>query len=193
MNRVSISIATLFASCLAATAAAANPIDVAPASTAAEGLKPGIRTSYWYASFEHVDQFEKAMKDKQGWTPKPLVALDGCDGNGKLYEAGVIENYGIRGEGFLRFAAAGEYQLVAKSNDGIRLKVDGKLAIEDPAVHGDRMSKPAVVKVAAPGLVPFDFNYFQKKGGACLQLYWQGPGEDKLSLVPPAAFLHQPK
>lgn len=187
------SIGVLVAGCLAASVAVANPIEITPANVAAESLKPGIKSTYWYAPFEHVDQFEKAMKEKQGWTPNPLAALDDCGGNGKLYEAGVIENYGIRGEGFIRFAAAGEYQLVAKSNDGIRLKLDGKLAIEDPAVHGDRMSKPAVVKVAAPGLVPFDFNYFQKKGGACLQLYWQGPGEDKLSLVPPAAFLHQSK
>lgn len=174
-------------------AAAADPLEVAPATVSAEALKPGIRASYWYAAFEHVDQFEKLIKEKPGWTPQPIAALDDCGGNGKLYEAGVIENYGIRGEGFIKFPAAGEYQLVAKSNDGIRLKLDGKLALEDPKVHADRMSKPAVVKVSAPGLVPFDFNYFQKKGGACLQLYWQGPGEDKLSLVPPTAFLHQPK
>jgi len=176
-----------------AVGAAADTLEITPATVAADALKPGIRATYWYAAFEHVDQFEKLIKEKQGWTPKPIAALDDCGGNGKMYEAGVVENYGIRGEGFLRFAAAGEYQLVAKSNDGIRLNLDGKLAIEDPKVHADRMSKPAVVKVAAPGLVPFDFNYFQKKGGACLQLYWQGPGEDKLSLVPPAAFLHQPK
>lgn len=193
MNRIRTAIVTGFALLAFAAGAAANTLEVAPAAVSAETLKPGIRASYWYAPFEHVDQFEKAMKEKQGWTPKPIAALDDCAGSGKLYDAGVIENYGIRGEGFLRFAAAGEYQLVMKANDGIRLNVAGKLALEDPKVHGDRMSKPAVVKVSAPGLVPFDFNYFQKKGGACLQLYWQGPGEDKLSLVPPEAFLHQPK
>jgi hypothetical protein len=193
MNKIRNGIIAGMAALTLVSGAAAETLQVTPASIAAEALKPGIRVSYWYAPFEHVDQFEKLIGEKPGWTPKPIAALDGCDGNGKLYEAGVIENYGIRGEGFLRFPAAGEYQLVAKSNDGIRLKLDGKLALEDPKVHGDRMSKPAVVKVAAPGLVPFDFNFFQKKGGACLQLYWQGPGEDKLALVPASAFLHQPK
>lgn len=193
MNRITTGIAAAIAVLGFAAAAAADTLEIAPASVAAEALKPGIRVSYWYAPFEHVDQFEKLIAEKPGWTPKPVAALDDCGGNGNLYEAGVIENYGIRGEGFLRFAAAGEYQIVAKSNDGIRLKLDGKLALEDPKVHGDRMSKPAIVKLSAPGLVPFDFSYFQKKGGACLQLYWQGPGEEKLSLVPAAAFLHQPK
>lgn len=193
MNRITTGIFAALAGLALCSGAAAETLEVAPAATSTEALKPGIRVSYWYAAFEHVDQFEKLIAEKPGWTPKPIAALDDCGGSGKLYEAGVIENFGIRGEGFLRFAAAGEYQIVAKSNDGIRLKLDGKLALEDPKVHGDRMSKPAVVKVSAPGLVPFDFNYFQKKGGACLQLYWQGPGQDKLSLVPPEAFLHQPK
>ncbi|WP_162914665.1 PA14 domain-containing protein [Desertibaculum subflavum] len=193
MNGVTTAILATLTGLAFASGVAAAPMEVAPATVSAEALKPGIRVSYWYAAFEHVDQFEKLIAEKPGWTPKPLAALDDCGGNGKLYEAGVIENYGIRGEGFLRFGKAGEYQIVAKSNDGIRLKLDGRLALEDPKVHGDRMSKPAVVKVSAPGLVPFDFNYFQKKGGACLQLYWQEPGQDKLSLVPPEAFLHQPK
>lgn len=168
-----------------------EPITVATASVADDKLVPGIRASYWYAEFEHVDAFVKATGKKQGWTPTPIAALDKCDANGKLYEAGVIENYGIKGVGFIRFPKEGEWKVAAKSNDGIRLFLDGKLAIEDPAIHGDRMSKPITVTVPAAGLVPVEFFYFQKKGSACLQLHWQGPGETAMSIVPGAALANQ--
>ncbi len=168
-----------------------EPISVTTASVAEDKLTPGIRASYWYAEFEHVDAFVKVAEKKQGWTPAPIAALDKCDANGKLYEAGVIENYAIKGTGFVRFPKEGEWKVAMKSNDGIRVFLDGKLAIEDPAVHGDRMSKPISVTVPAAGLVPMEFFYFQKKGSACLQLHWQGPGEAAMSIVPGTALLHQ--
>lgn len=193
MSKIRSSIVATLAGLAFAFAAAAQTLEVTPATVPAEALKPGIRATYWYAVFRHVDEFEDVIRKKQGWTPAPIAALDSCDGNGKLYEAGVIENYGIRGEGFLNFPAAGEYQLAIHSNDGIRFKLAGKVVIEDPDVHSERMSLPAAIKVAKPGPVPFDFVYFQKKGGACLELFWQGPGESKFSVVPASVYLHQPK
>ncbi len=176
---------------LAGSAMAQTSLEVTPVEPPAD-VKPGVKVAYWYHEFEHVDQFEKYQQSKKGWTPKPLPALDQCDANGKLYEAGVVENYAIRGEGFIRFPAAGQWTVVAKSNDGIRLHLAGKMALQDPKIHGDRMTKPATVTVSAPGAVPFDFNYFQKKGSACLQLYWQAPGEAQPTLIPAAAFSHKP-
>jgi len=167
------------------------PFAVKIANVADDAVIPGVKVAYWYAEFDHVDKFAKLTTTKQGWSPKPIAAVNGCDANGKLFDAGVIENYGIKGSGFLRFPKEGEWKIAVKSNDGVRLWLDGTVAVNDPEVHGSRMSKPAVVTVPAAGAVPFEFLYFQKKGLACLEMHWQGPGDAALTAIPASAYVHQ--
>ena len=91
----------------------------------------------------------------------------------------------------MRFPRAGEYVLAFRSNDGVRLHLAGEFIVEDPDVHKDRYSDYVAVKVVKGGWVPLAITYFQRKGTATLEFYWQPPGTDEMVLVPAAAYGHK--
>jgi hypothetical protein len=70
--------------------------------------------------------------------------------------------------------------------------VDKLRVLDDPTAHPDRMTPTVAVKVPADGWYPLTVQYFQRRGGATLELFWQPPGAAGLSIVPPEALAHVP-
>ena len=170
-----------------------------PAALAAgmdgSGLQPGLIATYdyTYGGVRHLDEVPWDDITTSGWNPEPIPFLDHTFRNQDVFASGVEEKVVMFITGFIHLAQPGDYAFVAKSNDGVRVFIDGKQILEDPDVHRDRFSEPGTMTVGAPGWYPLDIQYFQCKGTAALSLYWQPPGTDNLVPVPADAYRHKPR
>jgi hypothetical protein len=178
---------------------ALEPVSVsgfAPEREIADGksLKPGLSAIYIYKFFRHIDEMPvqnpKSTKEKVG---KPIPVLNHHFGEkDMIFDSGVSQGVGIQMNGFLKFAEAGKYVMMALSNDGIRVEICGKDILMDPKVHSDRLSPQAVLNIPNPGWYPVMIQYYQRKGTAAIELRWKPPGEADFSVIPADAYAHEP-
>jgi hypothetical protein len=163
------------------------PAEIQPAD-----LSPGLETRIIDKLFSTINQMPEDVSFSKG---KPIAKLDyQYDGATPMFGTDRNQSIGLVISGFLKFDPAGRYEIKAKSNDGIRVKLADKIIIEDPDVHSDRFSSVAILDVPRSGFVPLRIQYFQRKGAACLQLYWKHPGSDHFDIIPEEAYwrTHQP-
>jgi hypothetical protein len=172
-------------------AAAQTSVTLKPAEAAPPDIKPGLSSHYVYGDFRHVDAMPSVEEARRSGRPgKPILQINQRSNTGELYESGVTQLFGIVMSGYIKLDAAGQYAFAAKSNDGIRVHLGGQRILDDPDIHSDRFSMPALVQVPAPGWYPIAVQYFQRKYTAALELHWQPPGKNDMSLVPAEAFGH---
>jgi alpha-D-xyloside xylohydrolase len=136
--------------------------------------KPGLRATYFSWGFREVTGRE--ITATLDWSGSP--------GGGRA------QFYGCHYEGFLVAPEEGEYELSLESDEGARLHLDCKLAIEHWGAH-TLAEKSARVRLAA-GPHPLKIEYYQVLGGAGLHFRWTPPGGRK-ALVPAWALEHEPK
>ncbi len=82
--------------------------------------------------------------------------------------------YGIRFTGKLEVKKEGEHTFRLASDDGSRIRIDGKTVVAQDGIHPPGTGKTAGVKLA-PGIHDFQLDYFQGGGGAELYVSWTGP------------------
>lgn len=152
-----------------------------------KGAAQGLAVEYIRILARHVDEIEVAGKGKPG---EPISMLDWNVGDGPVLTHEDDDGVAARISGFIKFEAAGDYMMAIQSNDGVRLTIGGKLIIDDPDVHMDRFSPNVTVQVPHAGWYPLYLLYFERKGTATLELYWQPPGADGFDFVPEEAFTH---
>lgn len=176
------------AALLPGTARAAGAVDPA-------GLQPGLIATYdyLYGNIRHLDEVPWEDITGSGWKAEPIPFLDHTFRNDDVFASGVREQVVMFITGYIHLAKPGDYAFVAKSNDGVRVFIDGAKVLEDPDVHRDRFSEPGTVTVTTPGWYQLDIQYFQRKGTAALSLYWQQPGTENLGPVPAEAYRHKPR
>jgi len=166
-----------------------------PPQPAEEPLRPGLSVLYFDNFFErHIKKLptgDKALK--KGKPGKPVLYLGHKFGFKNVFDSGRNRGVGMQMTGRLRFDRVGEYVFKANSNDGFRMFIDGRMILDDPTVHADRFSDPATVQIDAVGWYPLMIQYFQRKGTATLELYWQPPETGEFRVVPPEVFAHLPK
>jgi len=167
---------------------------IAPAEPQPKGdaLKPGLGVNYHFTLVRTIHQLLRYAEPRKGDIGKPLPQLNYHTGYGNTLTTKRNIGVGAKIYGFIKFDKPGVYQLKVHSNDGVRLSLAGKQVFEDGEVHSDEMSDPIPVKVDKPGWCSVLIWYFQRKGTATLELYWQPPGSDKSVLVPATAFAHLP-
>jgi len=156
-----------------------------------QSLNPGLSVLYFNRFVRHVGQLpEGKSAERAGRVGAPIPMLDHRFGKGEVFGSGRSRGVGLQLTGFIRFDAPGEYVLKARSNDGIRLYINGQMIFEDPTVHSDRFSPEGSVQVTTAGWYPLLIQYFQRKGTATLELYWQIPGADGFKIIPAEAYAH---
>jgi hypothetical protein len=173
-------------------AAAEHAIDPANPQPKAAALKPGLGVNYHFSLVRTIRQLRGYAEPRKGDVGKPLPQLNYHTGYGKVLTTDRNTGVGAKIHGFIKFDKPGVYQLKVHSNDGVQLYLSGKHIFEDPVVHSDEMSDPIPVRITTPGWYPLLIWYFQRKGTATLELYWQPPGSTESVLVPPSAFAHIP-
>ena len=159
-----------------------------------KALKPGLSAIYIYKFFRYIDQMPvldpKTTTEKTG---KPILFLNHSFGEEDMvFDSGVSRGIGIQMNGFLKFSEAGKYEMMALSNDGIRVEICRKPILVDPNVHSDRLSPKVVLDIPKPGWYPVMIQYFQRKGTAAIAMHWKLPGKSDFSIIPAEAYAHVP-
>lgn len=155
------------------------------------GSKPGLAVCYMYKLIRNVDEIAEWGKSIKCEPGESLPMLDYYGGAGKVLTSAQDDGVMARITGFIHLEKAGAYKFAFESNDGVRLKIDGKQIVEDPGVHDDRFSDLGTMEVAKPGWYPLSVDFFERKSTWTLRLLWRLPGvEGDLAPVPTAALAH---
>lgn len=86
------------------------------------------------------------------------------------------DNFSVRWSGDLQAVEAGEYSLRTRSDDGVRLWVDGVLRIDNWTLHAPTVDTTAPIYLGAGQRVAIVLEYQERAGGAVMQLGWLRPG-----------------
>jgi hypothetical protein len=161
----------------------------------AEGLQPGL--AVWYFDHPFVlnlnDLPQGEDRRKAGWGGPPIPYLNHQFGRSDVFDSGTNRGIAMELNGVIRLDKPGTYGFQANSNDGVRLAIGGQRLIDDASWHGDRLSQEAWLTISEPGWYALQILYFQRRGTATLQLYWQPPGTGTFAIVPAAALAHRPQ
>jgi len=163
-----------------------KPVDPQPA---AGTLQPGLAVNYVDVKARHVNEVEEAGEGEPG---PPLPQLNYQTGAGMVLTSDHADMIGARIRGFINFDQPGRWLMATQSNDGVRVRLDGKVVVEDPDVHADQFSMNAELNIATAGWYKLEVTYFERKNTSTLQLYWQRPGATEFEIVPAAAFGYLP-
>ena len=93
------------------------------------------------------------------------------------------DNFSVRWTGTVEAPVTGSYTFSTRSDDGVRLKLNGSTVIDDWNYHppSDRYSTP--VHLIAGSRTSVVLEYFEAGGGAEVSLHWQPPGQSR-SVIP---------
>lgn len=158
------------------------------------GLLPGLSVRYYNGRFRHIDQMPSGSREMQwGKAGNPIRVINHRFGTGNVFDSGTNQKVGVLMSGYIHFDSSGSYRLRARSNDGVRIWIGETVVVDDPDVHSDRVIDSQPLEIARAGWYPFKLKYFQNKGSATLELYWQPPGAREFAMVPEAAYGHHPQ
>lgn len=174
-----------------AVPAFAAPLTLKPADPqpSAGDLTPGLAVGYAYP--EEVRSLQQATsalgRARAGQPLKGLSYTDNTEGDLTLTSRSA-KKVAAAISGFIKFDAAGTYNVNVLSNDGIVLSIGGQQVALYDDVHACGPAGVQEVKVPSAGWYTLEATYFQRKGTACLMMDWDVSGS--MSPVPDAAFAH---
>jgi hypothetical protein len=84
-----------------------------------------------------------------------------------------VAGYALHFSGHIRVPRDGVYTFYTTSDDGSRLLVGAQVVVDNDGLHGARQRSGAVALCA--GWHPLTVTYFQRAGGAALQVQYSGP------------------
>jgi hypothetical protein len=141
---------------------AAEPID---------DLKPGLRASY-------------VSRDKDPSVTSTVPDLWQNHG-GAFRDSGMNDNFAATFAGYITVPKTGAYRFKLDTDDGGSLRIAGELVTANSA-----FGKSVGVIALEAGVHPIVASLEEGRGGAKIQVSWQGPGMEKLEPVPADAFGH---
>jgi len=167
-----------------------------PHTTRPSGRMPGFR----YGKTDAADLAHFLLRDRAGsarqvldyryfegeWTALPDFAAltPKAAGRAEEFDVGLAqrpENYGLEFRGTLRVDRDGEYTFHLTSDDGGRLEIDGRTAVDNDGVHAPTV-RTGVVTLAR-GDHPLRVTLFNGGNEAELDVELQGPGLDRQPLI----------
>lgn len=147
-----------------------------PPSDAGPGPTHGVRADYF-------DGFHDLVLTRT----EPAAALRFADGVAPHAKLRPVL-YSVRFSGTVEVADEGAYELVARSDDGVRVYVDGKVVIDAFTLRSLTESRGKLTLTRGAHALRVD--YFQHRGAAELELLWAPPGRSAepipLSALTPA-------
>lgn len=154
-------------------------------------IAQGLATRYYLDFKKRHLQYLPTIEQFAGQKGNPTLELNHQFGKKRVFESGTNRSVGVRFSGFLHFEKTGIYGFQVLSNDGVILYLDGKILLNDPQQHSDRLSNIGTVEISEVGYYPIVVEYFQRKGTAALKLFWQKPESNEMAIIPAAAYWHR--
>jgi alpha-L-fucosidase len=145
-------------------------------ATKRRAVGKGLRVDRFAGDFERVpDDLDARTPDATGTTPTITLPPD------------VGERVLLRHMGLLTVPQDGLYHFVLTSDDGSRLVIDGVRVVDHDGLHGPTKKTGSIALQA--GAHPFELVWFNRTGGATLDLQWHRHGE-AAAPIDPAALQH---
>jgi len=91
------------------------------------------------------------------------------------------DDFSVRWTANVRAPVAGSYQFMTASDDGVRLRVDNRLIIDDWNDHGVK-ENVGTIQLDRGQLFVVELEYYEHGGGAEVHLDWMVPGERRTRL-----------
>ncbi len=181
-------------SLLCATAVAAAPLKLKPASPQPSSPKAGLSVKYAWggeppAKIQSLDSAKQMLSGtKRG---KPLRGLDYRETDKGQPVLTYPKPYNVVADirGYIRFDQAGVYQVETWSNDGIDARISGQSVGYFTGRQGCDANQRIEVEVPKAGWYDLKMVYFQKYGGSCLMMK-VGKKGSKLRWAPNNIFAH---
>ncbi len=166
----------------------------------AKAFAPGLLPSYTKTvKFSFVDPqkngltcevFKKALTHLAGFNWRGAVQKE------HVYRMALDEfmtpgyDFALRFSGYIKIDKAGEYTFYTNSNDGSRLYINGKLVVDNDGEHGALLRGGKITLKS--GIYPIKLLYFQSGGSKQLQVFYEGPGIERLEVPATALFVDRP-
>ncbi|MFV0438115.1 MAG: PA14 domain-containing protein [Desulfopila sp.] len=157
-------------------------------------LRPGLLPRY-FGDFNGRNVNELPDDDStraKSWLGEPIPQLHNRFGVGEVFGSGQRQTIGVRMRGFLYFPEPGTYTFQALSNDGVVISIGDTVVVDDPVQHSNQLSAKLTLEIPAAGCYPIRVDYFQRKGTAALELFWQPPGGTAMTIIPAGYYGHLP-
>jgi len=141
------------------------------------GYLPGLRGTYF---------------DQMNLTGNTTERIDGPIsfdwGNGTPGVAGIgADNFSVRWTGFVTAPVSGNYVFRTRSDDGVRLYINGNLVINNWTDHGATNDDSAPITLTAGQRYPVTMEFYENGGQAVAQLSWSGPSTGGFQFIPLSA------
>ncbi len=174
-----------------ATPGFAQSVTLTPADPqpAAGDLTPGLAVSYAYPKdVRLLEDAEDALESAKSGPPiRGLSYSENTEGDLTLTSE-KASKVAAAISGFIRFDAAGTFEVEMISNDGLVASIGGQQVGLYDGVHGCEPAGIQEVVVPEAAWYPIEITYFQRKGSACLEMDWNVDG--RMGPVPDAVFAH---
>jgi YVTN family beta-propeller protein len=108
-------------------------------------------------------------------------------GNGQPVVGVAADNFSVRWTGTVTIPASGTYTFRTNSDDGARLWVGGTQRINNWTDHGPTLNTSAGINYTAGQRVAITLEYYERGGGAVMQLLWTVPGNGTFVAIPATA------
>ena len=94
--------------------------------------------------------------------------------------------FSVRWTGFVEATGSGSFQFQTKSNDGVRLWIDGDLVIDNWGPHGTTTDQAAPIALVKDQRYSIVMEHYDNSGTAVARLMWKTPTGTKFVAVPAA-------
>ncbi len=144
--------------------------------TAAPGATPSSGTGLLGKYFNNVSLsgaagLERVEQVKFTWADSPGPGVN-------------ANQFSARWTGFVEAAATGSFQFQTRSNDGVRLWIDGGLVIDNWAAHGTTDNQSAAIALVKNQRYAITMEYYDNLGSAVARLFWKTPTGTSFVIVP---------
>lgn len=128
-----------------------------------KNTEPGINTNFVINDKTPLVYATNVPQVDINWGTGSLIPAD----PGSQYGDNMIVNY----SGYVTIPTTGSYQIGGMSDDGLRIRLGGKQVVNQSI--GTNFS--TAMSFQAGQIVPIQVDYYEKSGGANVNLQWKGP------------------
>ncbi|HEX9646335.1 MAG TPA: LamG-like jellyroll fold domain-containing protein, partial [Alphaproteobacteria bacterium] len=148
------------------------------------GFLSGLRGTY----------YDQNGVQRAYFTGNTVVRVDGpldFDWGAGAPVAGIgADDFSVVWEGFVTPTVTGSYTFRTRSDDGIRLYIDGNLVIDNWTDHGPTNDDSAPIALTADQRYSVRMEFYERGGGAVAQLSWSGPATGGFQFIPRSNLSH---
>jgi len=167
-----------------------EPKKTEPAPAPAAEVKPGLQAEFFKFDEGEEAGFLPADNKKKPDVTKVHAQVNFESVDGAFAESGLEDKFHAVWTGVIRIEKAGSYKFYLNSDDGSKLTIDGKAAVDNGGLHAMEEKDGTVELTAGDHAILVEF--FENEGGAGCVLSWEPAGGAK-EVVPAKVLFHKEK